>query len=200
MNRRVEPAGARLVIEFDATEPASRVRPLPPASPTTPRRDSVQQLLDDWKRERPDLDPWPLGIIGRLSRLSTHMVRHAEEWLAPMGLTWETFSLIVTLRRCGPEFALKPSDLIKVSLLTSGAVTNRIDRVQARGLVVREPDPNDRRGVIVRLTPEGKALADEAIARHFDAMAGLLRPLGRQEADKLAAMLSTLLFAIEARD
>lgn len=99
-----------------------------------------------------------------------------------------------------PEFALKPSDLIKVSLLTSGAVTNRIDRVQARGLVVREPDPNDRRGVIVRLTPEGKALADEAIARHFDAMAGLLRPLGRQEADKLAAMLSTLLFAIEARD
>lgn len=172
-----------------------------PHSPSSiPLRDSVQQLLDDWKRERPDLDPWPLGIIGRLSRLSTHLVRHAEEWLAPLGLTWETFSLIVTLRRCGPDFALKPSDLIKVSLLTSGAVTNRIDRVQQRGLVVRESDPNDRRGVIVRLTPEGKALADEAIARHFEAVAELLQPLGREEADTLAVLLSKLLFSIEARD
>jgi DNA-binding MarR family transcriptional regulator len=161
--------------------------------------DSIEGLLAEWRHERPDLDPWPFAIFGRAWRLSASLLNDAETWLAPVGLTFESFSVIVTLRRSGPPFELNPTALYRESLLSSGAITNRIDRVEAQGLVKRLPDPKDRRGTIVRLTVKGRRLADRAIKLHFEALAELLAGISRSERDALAALLSKLLGSVEVR-
>jgi len=159
--------------------------------------DSVSKLLDEWRRERPDLDPSPAGVIARISRAGLLLSRRSEQWLEPLGLTWETFSLIVTLRRSGEPFQLRPSELLHDSLLTSGAMTNRIDRVEALGLVSRLRDPYDRGGVIVKLTPQGRELADRAIAVHFERLDEQLTALSRSERKDIAGLLSKLLQSLE---
>jgi DNA-binding MarR family transcriptional regulator len=161
--------------------------------------DSIEGLLAEWTRERRDLDPSPFGIYGRIWRLSTTLIGEAEQWLKPLGLTFESFSLIVTLRRSGAPYELNPTALYRESLLTSGAITNRIDRVEDEGLVKRLPDPNDRRGTIVRLTAKGRSLADRAIKLHFEALAETLAALDRSERKQLAALLSKLLLSAEQR-
>ncbi|WP_207199376.1 MarR family winged helix-turn-helix transcriptional regulator, partial [Rhodoplanes elegans] len=166
---------------------------------TTEVSDSVAKLLAEWRRERPDLDPSPIGVQGRVMRLAAHFQRRSEGWLVPLGLSWEAFSLIVTLRRSGKPYALRPTDLLAESLLTSGAITNRIDKVEALGLVERRPDPRDRRGAIIRLTPAGKRLADRAIADHVGGVEELLDPLSAAEQRQLAALLTKLLAATEQR-
>lgn len=162
-----------------------------------PKSDSIARFIADWQRERPDLDPWPLGVIGRTSRIFSHYLRQADGWLAPLGLGWESFSLIAALRRSGKPYELNPTELQRQSLLTSGAMTNRIDRVEALGLVERRPDPADRRGVRVRLTPAGRALADKAIAVHFEASARALDALTAREAAQLDDLLAKLLRSLE---
>jgi DNA-binding MarR family transcriptional regulator len=159
--------------------------------------DSIDHFLRQWRAARPDLDPDAFGVFGRIHRLSGHLVRRTEQVLADVGLGWESFSLIVTLRRAGPPFALRPTDLLHESLLSSGAVTNRIDRVERRGLVRRVPDPNDRRGVIVKLTPAGRLLADRAIKRHFKAMSDMLSFFPSAERRTLARLLGKLLASME---
>jgi DNA-binding MarR family transcriptional regulator len=168
---------------------------------TSPSRgaDSIEALLAEWRRERPELDPSPFGIFGRIWRLSAAMLSDAETWLAPVGLSFESFSLIVTLRRSGPPYELNPTAFYRESLLSSGAITNRIDRVEAEGLVKRLPDPNDRRGIIVRLTPKGRALADRAIKLHFAALTEALSDIDRSERAQLAKLLSKLLMSVEER-
>nr|WP_284701271.1 MarR family transcriptional regulator [Rhodoplanes tepidamans] len=130
-------------------------------------------------------------------RLAAHFLRHTDTWLSPLELGWEAFSLIVTLRRSGKPYALRPTDLLAESLLTSGAITNRIDKVEALGLVERHPDPRDRRGFIIRLTPAGKRLADRAIADHITGVDGLLGVLSGAERKQLATLLAKLLAAVE---
>jgi len=179
---------------------ASRKSATPEHNADKDDTDSIEALLSEWQRERPDLDPSPFGIFGRIWRLSTSVLGDAEAWLTPLGLTFESFSVIVTLRRSGPPYELNPTALYRESLLTSGAITNRIDRVEAQGLVKRLPDPNDRRGTIVRLTPKGRALADRAIKLHFEALAEMLSDIDGGERDQLAGLLSKLLKAVEARN
>ncbi|RAI41749.1 MarR family winged helix-turn-helix transcriptional regulator, partial [Rhodoplanes roseus] len=164
---------------------------------TTETPDSVAKLIAEWRRERPDIDASPVGVQGRTMRLSAHFLRHSETWLAPLGLGWEAFSLIVTLRRSGKPYEMRPTDLLAESLLTSGAITNRIDKVAALGLVERRPDPRDRRGAIIRLTPAGRRLADRAIADHFSGVDGLLGVLSSSERRQLAGLLEKLLGAFE---
>ena len=159
--------------------------------------DSIAAFIADWQRERPDLDPWPLGIFGRTSRIDSHFLKHADSWLSPLGLGWETFSLIAALRRSGRPYELNPTELQRQSLLTSGAMTNRIDRVEALGLVERRPDKADRRGVIVRLTPAGRALADKAIAVHFSRTAEVLGALSTREREQLEQLLAKMLNSLE---
>ncbi|HET7850701.1 MAG TPA: MarR family transcriptional regulator [Pseudolabrys sp.] len=159
--------------------------------------DSIDHFLRQWRAARPDLDPEAFGVFGRIHRLSGHLVRRTEQLLGELGLGWESFSLIVTLRRAGPPFALRPTDLLHESLLSSGAVTNRIDRVERLGLVRRAPDPNDRRGVIVKLTPAGRLLADRAIKRHFQAMDDMLSFFPSAERRTLARLLGKLLTSME---
>lgn len=160
-------------------------------------QDSIQEFLEAWRRERPELDAWPLGILGRVQRLSSGLVRRSEKMLEPMGLTWEAFSLIVTLRRSGPPFELRPTDIYRQSLLSSGAVTNRIDRVEKMGLVVRVPDPEDRRSIIVRLTPAGQKLADQAIEAQFEVMVAALGRLSKREREDLTRLLAKALLSLE---
>ena len=178
---------------------AKAKRATPAAVPAVATTDSIEVLLAEWRRERPDLDPWPFAIFGRIWRLSASFLGDAEKWLAPVGLSFESFSVIVTLRRSGPPYELNPTTLYRESLLSSGAITNRIDRVEAEGLVKRLPDPKDRRGTIVRLTAKGRALADRAIKLHFAALAEELSGIDRAECDQLATLLSKLLLSVEQR-
>jgi DNA-binding MarR family transcriptional regulator len=159
--------------------------------------DSIEELVHAWQRERPDLESWPFAIFGRIWRLSSSLLGNAEHWLAPIGLTFESFSVIVTLRRGGPPFEMNPTALYRESLLSSGAITNRIDRVEAEGLVKRLPDPNDCRGTIVRLTPKGRALADRAIKLHFEALAESLAGIDKTERAQLSTLLGKLLRTVE---
>jgi DNA-binding MarR family transcriptional regulator len=158
---------------------------------------TVSELVNDWHSERPDLDIPPLELFVLINRLSDQFIKRAEKWLSPLGLSWESFSLIVTLRRVGAPFALRPGDLLKVSLLTSGAITNRIDRVEQLGLVERHREPNDRRGVVVRLTPAGQTLADRAIAVHFEHMNIMFAGLTKTEVKLATGLLSKLLGSLE---
>jgi DNA-binding MarR family transcriptional regulator len=165
--------------------------------PPHPAADSIEDLLGEWRRERPDLDPWPFAIFGRAWRLTASLRADSEKWLAPLGLTFESFSLIVTLRRSGSPYELNPTALYRESLLSSGAMTNRIDRVEAMGMISRRPNPRDRRGTMVRLTAKGRALADRAIKIHFEALAQELVCLKAHERKTLSSLLSKLLSAIE---
>lgn len=155
--------------------------------------DSVDRLLAEWAQERPDLDAAPLAVMARLLRLSALATRRADAWLVPLGLTWESFSLLVTLRRAGKPYQRRPGELLQDSLLSSGAMTNRIDRVEAQGLVVRLRDPSDRRGVIVQLTPQGLELADRAIELHLAGWRELLVGLAPPEQRDLVQLLARLL-------
>jgi len=159
--------------------------------------DSVAHLVADWRRERPDFDATPIGVLARLLRLSAQLNQLSREWLDSEGLSWEAFSLIVTLRRQGSPYELRPTDILRESLLTSGAVTNRIDRVEAMGLVERIPDPRDRRAIAVRLTAEGLQKADAAIAAHVAHLAQLFSPLGDDALKELDTLLSLMLATIE---
>ena len=157
-------------------------------------------LLDEWRRERPDLDPSPFAIFGRIWRLGANLSNEIAEWLAPLGLNFESFSVIVTLRRSGAPYELNPTALYRESLISSGAITNRVDRVEALGLVKRLPDPKDRRGTIVRLTPKGRALADKAIELHFRKLAECLSGMKAADQGALAALLADLLRSVETQE
>ena len=159
--------------------------------------DSVDALVAEWRRERPDLDPSPVAILGRLHRISARLQRRIEGWLEPLDLTWESFSLIVTLRRSGAPFALRPTDLYRESLLTSGAITNRIDRVEQQGLVRRRQDPSDGRAMVVQLTAAGRRLADKAAEIHFRALAETFGSLSRRDCAELNAALAKLMAVLE---
>jgi DNA-binding MarR family transcriptional regulator len=162
--------------------------------------DTIDEFIKAWRRERPDLDPSPLGILGRVQRISARLVSATEDLLEPMRIGWEAFSLIVSLRRAGKPYAMRPTDIYRQSLITSGAATNRIDRVSKLGLVRRVPDPSDRRGIIVELTPAGKALADRAIDLQFTMLDERLSALTRSERAQLSALLAKLLFSLEVED
>lgn len=155
--------------------------------------DAVDALMDQWRRERPDLDIWPMGVIGRLSRLSRLLERELKEFFAGHGLeSWE-FDVLATLRRSGSPYELTAGALLKSAMVTSGAITNRIDRLEAKGLVERVRRGHDRRSVSVRLTPRGLEIVDEVVALHVANEARLLGSLAEDERDRLAATLRTLL-------
>jgi DNA-binding MarR family transcriptional regulator len=162
--------------------------------------DSIEIFLSQWKKERPDLDPWPVGILGRTQRISAHLQSRATKWLAPLGLTWESFSLLVALRRSGSPYALRPTDIYRESLLSSGAITNRIDQVEKKGWVRRHHSPTDRRGVIVRLTPAGRAVADRAIEIHLRELAAQFTKISKKDRQALLDGLGKLLHSLESED
>lgn len=161
--------------------------------------DAVGKIVDQWKHERPDLDASPMGIIGRISRLALHFDRAIEEALGPLGITPGEFDVLATLRRSGQPYQLNPTALYQAAMLSSGAMTNRLDRLQDRGYVRRLPDPNDRRGTLVQLTGEGLQLINEAVEFHVRNEHQLLADLSAEERQTLRGILANWLQSIESR-
>ncbi len=127
-------------------------------------QDEVDRLVAAWARERPDLDVRPLEVLSRLTRLARHLDRARRTAFAAHDLeVWE-FDVLSALRRAGRPYVLSPGQLLAQTMVTSGTMTNRVDRLEGKGLVQRMPDPADRRGVHVRLTPRGKERVDSALA------------------------------------
>src|SRR6201985_1571392 len=160
---------------------------------TGEERDEVDDLVAAWRRQRPDLDVAPLQVLSRVSRLARHLDIARRGAFAAHGLeTWE-FDVLSALRRAGPPFQLTPGVLLRATLVTSGTMTNRIDRLAPEGLVSREPDPRDRRGVLVTLSERGRDVVDAAFTDLLERERGLLARLGPQEHQVLAGLLRTLL-------
>ena len=156
-------------------------------------RDEVDELVEAWERERSDLDLAPVAVFSRISRLARHLDLARREAFTAHGIeSWE-FDVLAALRRAGAPYEMSPGRLVRETLVTSGTMTNRVDRLAARGLVERFPDPSDRRGVIVRLTPEGRSTVDAAFEELLAAEATLLADLPHHDRERLASLLRTLL-------
>ncbi len=156
-------------------------------------RDEVDDLVDAWARERPDLDLGPVEIFSRIGRLARHLdLARREAFAAHEIESWE-FDVLAALRRAGTPYELTPGRLLRQTLVTSGTMTNRVDRLESRGFVGRLPDPADRRGVLVRLTPAGKASVDGAFGALLTAERALLADLSSADRDQLATSLRRLL-------
>jgi DNA-binding MarR family transcriptional regulator len=154
--------------------------------------DGVDAILEQWQRERPDLDTSPIGVIGRISRLSREIERRLEPVYAACGLESGWYDVLATLRRAGPPYRLRPTDFAAALMLTSSGTTKRLDRLEAAGHITREPDPGDRRGVLITLTPKGRSLVDKATVKHMANEHRILGGLPAAEQRQLAGLLRKL--------
>lgn len=155
--------------------------------------DHVDLVLEQWGEQRPDLDASPMGVIGRLSRLSQLFDGELRRNFARNDLDRASFDVLATLRRSNSEHSLTPAGLMHSSMVTSGAISQRLDRLEARGLVTRAPSETDGRGVRVTLTAEGLKLIDAVLPTHVDTEHQLLAGLSADEQKQLAGLLRTLL-------
>lgn len=160
--------------------------------------DHVATVVEQWSAERPDLDVSPLLVIGRIHRIGQALTPELVEVYARHGLGEGDFDVLATLRRQGHPFALTPSELVERTMVTSGAVSKRVDRLADRGLVVRRPRPSDRRSVMVALTAKGRRVIDTAMEEHVANEARLLHGLDPVERTSLAALLATLATSLGA--
>lgn len=161
-------------------------------------QDTVDRITSQWAEVRPDLDVSPMHVVGRVSRLSRLIDRRLAENFATHGIESWMYDVLATLRRSGAPYELTAGELVSQAMVTTGAITNRIDRLEQRGLVERAAG-TDRRQVIVRLTPAGLALVDEAAATHYDVERELLAALSARQQSDLARLLRTLLLDLGDR-
>jgi DNA-binding MarR family transcriptional regulator len=160
---------------------------------TMPEPDEVDELVQAWRRERTDLDLAPVEVFSRISRLSRLLDRARRDAFTAQALEpWE-FDVLAALRRAGKPYRLSPGQLLRETMVTSGTMTNRIDRLGERGLVERSPDPHDRRGVLVGLTGAGKRSVDGAFESLLDGERELLAELSAAERRELAGLLKRLM-------
>jgi DNA-binding MarR family transcriptional regulator len=159
--------------------------------------DHIDQILSQWSRERPELDTKALGLVGRLVR-TVHLADAAlAKGLRGHNLQAGWFDLLAALRRTGDPYELNPTQLMRATMLSSGGMTKRLDRLAEAGLVERRPDPGDRRGTLVRLTGRGKRIIDDALETHLANEQNLLRTLTPNQQRSLDALLRTLLASLE---
>jgi len=157
--------------------------------------DLIDRMNEQWKRVRPDLDPAPLEVVGRVIVLAQALERSVNEALARHGLTLGQFDILATLRR-QPDGRMTPTQLLQSVVLSSGGMTNRLDRLQDAGWIRRKDDPEDRRGVVIELTAKGRTLIDAATETRFAEAERSMPPLGSRETRQLAEFLRTWLSAI----
>lgn len=160
-------------------------------------RDYLDTILKQWAAQRPDLDVSPMGVIGRISRLSRLLERNIDQVFASYDLSRGGFDVLAALRRSGPPYRLSPTELYNSLLISSGATTNRVDRLEERQLVARVPDPSDRRGVLVALTQKGKRLVDNVLDTHVENEHGMLKHLSATERQELGQLLRKLLINLD---
>ena len=159
--------------------------------------DRVDRILAQWNRERPDLDVGPMGLLGRLARLRTHLSREIDKTLAEHGLNAASFDVLATLRRSGPPHRLSPGELIATTMVSSGTMTNRLDQLEKAGLIERLNNPEDRRGVIIALTDKGYTLIDETVTAHVANQHRLVEGLSAEERAALDGLLRKFLVGFE---
>jgi DNA-binding MarR family transcriptional regulator len=160
-------------------------------------RDAVDRILAQWARARPDLDASPMGVLGRLSRVTRIAERELKALFDEFGLERGEFDVLATLRRAGSPDGMSAGALARSSMVTSGAVTNRLDRLVAKGYVTRDLDPTNRRTVVVALTPTGRELIDRAVVAHVDNERRILAGLDERQQNDLAAILRVLLLSLD---
>ena len=160
-------------------------------------RDSVDDTIADWAREMPELDTSAKRVLARIGRISDHLDRQFKVTLTAHELSYYGFKLLAALRRAGPPFRLTPTELSRRLLVASGTLTNQIDQLQDAGLVVRIPDPDDRRVVLVELSREGQHRIDAALRAHAADELAALAPLTEAERSTLIPGLRKLLSALE---
>lgn len=163
-------------------------------------RDEVDRLIEAWTRERPDLDVTPMAVLSRVTRLAWHVERARRAAFAEHRLEAFEFDVLAALRRSGPPYELSPGQLVDATLVTSGTMTNRLDRLESRGLVRRMPHPQDRRAVRVRLTAKGRSRVDGALADLLDRERALLAGLTERQQVMLADLLRRVVVAYSVTD
>ena len=159
--------------------------------------DRADVAAAQWARERPDLPTLPMTLFGRLSEAAERVMREQMNPLfAAAGLQPGEFDVLATLRRAGEPFMLSPTRLYEATMISSGGMTDRLDRLERAGLVERRPDPKDRRGKLIALTAAGRSVIDETIGRHVANEARLLSTLTQAEQERLDALLKKLIAAL----
>jgi len=159
-------------------------------------KDHLDHIITQWRKERPDLDPAPMGVFGRVFYLSRVLEQRLEKVFKKYDLSTWAFDVLVALRRGGEPFRQSPTSLFSSLLLSSGAMTNRIDRLEQAGLVKRVPDPDDRRGVLVQLTPKGMKLIDSVMPEHLENEDFILRNLPPADRKQLTDLLRKLILSL----
>jgi DNA-binding MarR family transcriptional regulator len=159
--------------------------------------DHLDAIAEAWERERPDVDVAALALVGRLLRAAALAQVELGPPMRERGLGPGWFNLLAALRRAGPPYALRPGELMRATMVSSAGMTKRLDRLADAGLVERSPDPHDRRGTLVRLTPKGRAVIDEALPAHVANEERLLAPLTDRERHTLDKLLRKLLAPLE---
>jgi DNA-binding MarR family transcriptional regulator len=160
-------------------------------------RDHIDGIVEQWRRERPDLDTRPMEIVGRLFRATALADAELTPPLAELALQPGWSDILAALRRAGPPFELNPTELMRATMLSSGGTTKRLDRLAEAGLIERRPDVRDRRGVIVRLTRRGRSVIDRAMTGHLARQERLLAPLDERQRLALEDLLRTMLLGLE---
>jgi DNA-binding MarR family transcriptional regulator len=161
------------------------------------KQDHVDRILAQWRRERPDLDVEPMGILGRLKRLGTHLGREVEAVLLKHGLSTSSFDVLATLRRSGAPHRLSPGELLEMTMVSSGTMTNRIDQLEKAGFVERIVNPDDRRSVLIALTDKGFATVEEAVGAHVANQQRLTRNLTAEDKAAFDRLLKKFLSDFE---
>jgi DNA-binding MarR family transcriptional regulator len=161
-----------------------------------PAGDAMDVILEQWARERPDLDCSPMGVIGRVSQLQREVHLAQRATFARHGLDAASFDVLAALRRAGEPFQLTPTALMRTALVTSGAITQRLDRLEEKGLITRGRSETDGRAVVVTLTDEGRTALDAALPDHLQTERALLTGLSADERDQLAGLLRRWLLAL----
>ncbi len=159
-------------------------------------KDHVDRILEEWRRELPGLDPSPMGVVGRISRVAQLLQEQLEPVFAAHGLNGGEFDVLASLRRSGPPFRLAPAALTKALLVTSGGLTKRLKSLEAARLVSRAPHTADRRSSLVQLTPKGRRLVEEVVEAHLANEQRLLAPLDARSRRDLAELLRRMLVSL----
>ncbi|NYS59177.1 MarR family winged helix-turn-helix transcriptional regulator [Vreelandella salicampi] len=159
--------------------------------------DHVDNILKQWRQERPDLDVAPMATIGRVKRLNHALIRAMEKTWAKYGLTDASFDVLATLRREGAPYALSPGDLMASTMVTSGTMTHRINQLEKAGLIERVKNPDDGRGFLISLSQRGFELIDEAVVAHVETQAQLVSGLTVDQRAQLDELLKQFLAGLE---
>ncbi|WP_122054633.1 MarR family winged helix-turn-helix transcriptional regulator [Vibrio sp. Evd11] len=159
--------------------------------------DAIDRVVEQWAKEKPELETEPMAMMGRIMRIAKYMETQVAELHKKYDMKLGEFDVLATLRRSGKPYRLTPSELIDSMMLTSGAMTNRLDKLEAKGLISREHSKEDRRSVSVQLTKDGLILIDQMMTEHVEMQKKLVKSLSASQKKNTNQLLKTWLSAYE---